>query len=55
MVAESTIMIKLHTGSNNDIIHNNYLKNTWVSALVRENCVDCYDETNASCQNNSGI
>lgn len=41
IVAECKTNIILHTGSS-AIVHNNFLKNAWVSALARPTCTDCY-------------
>jgi len=41
ILAENKINIKLHTGST-AIIHNSFLKNTFISSLTRATCTDCY-------------
>lgn len=40
-VAECETNIILHTGSFSRI-HNNFVSNTWVSALPRPDCTECY-------------
>jgi hypothetical protein len=59
IIAECEINLKLHSGSGNNIIHNNFLSNSWISAFVREKCTDCYIEgrntINSRCSNVNGI
>lgn len=37
LIAECKINLKLHSASTAKI-HNNYLKNSWISAIARPNC-----------------
>lgn len=59
LIAECKINLKLHSGST-ALVHNNYLRNSWISAVARPNCLDCYtkerlDSLNSKCTNVSGI
>lgn len=42
-VAECETNIILHTGSFARL-HNNFVRNSWVSALARPSCTECYAE-----------
>lgn len=41
-IAECETGIALRSGAGYVFINNNWVKNTWVGALVREDCPDCY-------------
>lgn len=41
LIAECETNLKLHSGSLAKI-HNNILKNSWISAVARPNCQECY-------------
>lgn len=57
-IAECSRNLELHAGSST-LVLDNFLKNTWVSALVRPTCEDCYTEerqkTHTRCKNQLGI
>lgn len=42
MIAECKTNLILHSASKNYIVHNNFLKNSWIGVYVRTNCLDCY-------------
>ena len=58
VLAENGKNIELHSASSSRI-HNNFLSNTWASALVREDCAECYTSErlglNSRCGNSDGI
>lgn len=46
IVAECKKSVKLRSGSGGAIIHENFFKNSWVAAVAREDCSDCYNSDN---------
>lgn len=46
-IAECTIGMLMRSSSSNEYTHYDEANNVWVSALVLENCTECYSTSNA--------
>lgn len=59
IIAECKVNLILHSGSR-AIVHNNFVRNTWISALARPTCTDCYtlskiEAQNTICKDQTGV